>query len=143
MSTENAMAATRLQPLVSWRPGGAQGNKTQQFCDGDQMLVAVQYHSRHKPGQLLYEYRIIVANVDPELGADLVGVDDSDWGWTWDDVEWWLPMSEFRLPQLAVGAGTIRESELKSRVSDVARRIGVAANPAWIREELERIVSAS
>lgn len=77
-----------LGGVVGWRPGGARGNTKQQFCDGDQMLIAVQYRSRHKPGQLLYEYRIIVANVDPELGANLVGVDDSYWGWTWDDVEW-------------------------------------------------------
>jgi len=31
---------------------------------------------------------------------------------------------------------------LRSQVMDVTRRIGVAANPAWIRGELERITNA-
>lgn len=31
-------------------------------------------------------------------------------------------------------------AELKSRISDIARRIGPAASPSWVRDELERII---
>jgi hypothetical protein len=35
-----------------------------------------------------------------------------------------------------------RVSELKSKLTNLARRIGVAADPQWVREELERIINA-
>ena len=31
--------------------------------------------------------------------------------------------------------------EMRSEVADIARRIGVACNPQWVREELERVLN--
>ena len=65
------------------------------FEDGEQLLVALQVSS-YPDSRYAWEYHVITANCDSETPASFTCNGES-WGWDWEDVELWLPLSR-RIP---------------------------------------------
>jgi hypothetical protein len=63
------------------------------FTDTDQYLVAVQV--RYNDGPCYWEYSVIRFRCDEEFLA--IDCNDEPWGWSWEDVDFYLPLSEFRI----------------------------------------------
>lgn len=125
---------------IQWR----KAEPRQSFCDGDQILVACPYTNRHS-GKTTYEYSILTVSCDSEnFGFDCYG---SSWDGEWEEVEWWIPLSEFRVPTLMVDAATARaEVHRLRKCLDVAQLAMVAVvqyanslGPCDVRERLLEI----
>ena len=92
-----------VETLNRWQPGGARGNKDQLFCDGDHLLFAVrcchspQVKERYTSPEREREWwdiRAVTVHCDSETPLTF----DGDFGWSWEDVEWFLHVSEIDLP---------------------------------------------
>lgn len=113
---------------IQWR----KAEPRQSFCDGDQILVACPYTNRHS-GKTTYEYSILTVSCDSEnFGFDCYG---SSWDGEWEEVEWWIPLSEFRVPTLMVDAAPLVPAtdltSLRERLAeadDNMRRIAIYHN---------------
>lgn len=81
--------------VVEWR----KIDPEQVFHDGDQLLVAVSVRSRFEPNKFYWDYAVVRISCDEDHFD--VDTDGRDWGWSWSDVEWWMPLSEFALPQVS------------------------------------------
>jgi hypothetical protein len=73
----------------------------QVFYDGDQLLVAVPVNCRHG-GKPYWEYSVVTVSCDSEHFS--MDTHDNGWGWEWSDVEWWMPLSSYKLPVIAIDA---------------------------------------
>jgi hypothetical protein len=78
---------------IEWIAGGAQGNRPEMYC-GDHYLVAVRVVS-DEGSREWWEFAVIAAT---EGGWD---VDGNSWGWSWDEVEWYVPV-KFLSPPVPV-----------------------------------------
>ena len=96
LRTENAelrAEADRLTatPCIPWRHHSEHGDT---FEDGEKMMVAVHVRN-NRTGQCYWEIGCVFAAVDDTEGTcTLEPMYDGYWGWSWCDVEWWMPMSE-------------------------------------------------
>lgn len=65
--------------------------------DGDEYLVALKVRdTRKSPTEYYWEYHVAVIRVDEDTGAS--DMEDpytgDDIGWTWDDVEYFIPIKD-------------------------------------------------
>lgn len=94
LKTEMNATAKAIGKVVEWQTVDPE----QEFGDGDQLLVAVPIVSRHKPNTNYWEYFVVRVSCDE--GHFDMNTDEGNWGWSWGDVEFWMPLSEFRLPNI-------------------------------------------
>jgi len=81
---------------LSWRPRNEHGGT---FSDGEQMLVAVPCCDHGDRAKRWWEVVVIVARCDEDEDGDVrceFELDGNPWGWEWEDVEWWMPMSDIK-----------------------------------------------
>ena len=79
------------RPCIPWRHHSEHGDT---FEDGEKMMVAVHVRN-NRTGQCYWEIGCVFAAVDDTEGTcTLEPMYDGYWGWSWCDVEWWMPMSE-------------------------------------------------
>jgi hypothetical protein len=89
--------------ILEWYPGGTQGNTRQLFEDGEQYLLAVQTFKKDSL-ETYYQFYVVWANVDPELGASFVQPDGEGWDeYSWFEVDWFAPLKKVDLPSLNFG----------------------------------------
>lgn len=77
---------------IQWVAGGAQGHFPALY-DGEQYLCAV-WVRNSQTGKQWWEFAVVSVSVDDgvdEPEADLF-VEDEIWGWTWDCVDWYVPV---------------------------------------------------
>ncbi len=98
-----------VETINRWRPGGARGNLGQLFCDGDQLLFAVRccYSPERKlrlthpeDDREWWDFSVVNVHCDSEEPLTFDCDDPGGWGWSWEDVEWFLPVDEIDLPTL-------------------------------------------
>lgn len=80
---------TPFQQTINWRPGPAQGVEGIEIFDGDQFWVAVRVCDRERKTEW-WEFSCI------HIKEDGIDVEGAGWGWDWSDVEWYVPISEFK-----------------------------------------------
>jgi hypothetical protein len=84
---------------MNWFSGPARiadGGEAWEFENGDQLLVCVYVQNRHNPGVYTAEYSVVMVDCD-EDHFDL-RCNDESWGWSWEDVEWFIPMRNISAP---------------------------------------------
>ena len=87
-------AEARLSKVAEWKP---RKDHPPFFTSGDQYLVSLK--SSSDGGKTYYwEYAVIRVECDEEFFE--VTCDGESWGWEWDDVDFYMPLSEFRLTEV-------------------------------------------
>lgn len=84
----------RVEKLAGWKK---REEHPKLFYDGDQYLVALQVGQG--VGTYHWEYYVVRVRCDEDYFD--VTLDGDSWGWSWEDVEFYIPLSEFRLSPLA------------------------------------------
>jgi hypothetical protein len=88
---QELLARSACEAGEGWR----KAEPSQVFYDGDQLLVAVPVNCRHG-GKPYWEYSVVTVSCDSEHFS--MDTHDNGWGWEWSDVEWWMPLSSYKLP---------------------------------------------
>lgn len=82
-----------VELLQRWYPGGARGNESQLFEDGEQYLFAIRLASD------LWDFVTVTAQFDGEHGCNFLDHDGSQlFDWDWSEVEWFAKCEDFDLP---------------------------------------------
>lgn len=113
------------------------------FGDGDQYLVAVETQSNHRSDQYYWEYAVVTAHCDSETPVSFT-VEGESWGWDWDCVRFYIPLSEFRcgakpklLPFLL--ADLERAERMREALEKIANELhdaSIAGGRAWDEAKL-------
>ncbi|HKI21239.1 MAG TPA: hypothetical protein VKA15_25320 [Isosphaeraceae bacterium] len=85
MKTETGPAVT-----LNWRPN----SPDVELFDGDRYLVAHEVHDS-RTDSTCWDYAVVTIAIDEDDGvAELLTGDGDDFGWTWPDVDWYVPVEE-------------------------------------------------
>lgn len=100
LTAELARERERLAKAARWH----KNDPGVPLYDGDQLLVAMPFQSRYDKNKTVYEYDVVTVSCDSETPARFRTSDGDEWGGDWENVEAFIPLSEFKLPVIVIGA---------------------------------------
>lgn len=79
-----------LEPIGTWRPGGAQGAGAVRPEVTDFLAAVRIFESRRGRGQIaMWDLAVVRFELDDRQRLEC---DAAPWGWEWQDVDWWRPV---------------------------------------------------
>lgn len=107
---------------LPWKP---REDHPELFFDGDQYLVALQ--CGRDGGPHYWEYSVVRIYCDEDYFQ--VDCNDEPWGWQWEDVEFYIRLSEFQLPA--------ENQQRIERLEALVRQIGYCEEPTYLEERIK------